>query len=99
MEEEERIRVEAMVHEAAGALLEETGLSPDIMVHHGDAIAIARKLLEEIPDVAALVLGAAAEGAPGPLVSHFAGSGAGKLPCPIMIVPGSLSDEALDRLS
>jgi hypothetical protein len=45
------------------------------------------------------VLGAAAEGGPGPLVSHFAGSVAGSLPCPLIIVPGSLSEEQLARLS
>jgi nucleotide-binding universal stress UspA family protein len=99
MEEEERLRVEAMVHQAAGALLEETGLTPDIIVRQGDGVATVRKLLDERPDVAALVLGAAADGVPGPLVSHFAGAGAGKLPCPVMIIPGSLGDEALDRLS
>jgi hypothetical protein len=46
-----------------------------------------------------LVLGAAASGAPGPLVSHFAGADAGVLAIPLMIIPGSLSREAIDRLS
>ena len=49
--------------------------------------------------LAPLVLGAAAEGTPGPLVSHFSGNAASSLPCPLVIVPGQLSDEALDRLS
>ena len=50
-------------------------------------------------DVHALVLGAAASGNPGPLVDHFTGGDAGKLPCPVMIIPGSLSDERLEQLS
>ena len=33
------------------------------------------------------------------LVSHFAGVVAGTLPCPLIIVPGGLAEEALDRLS
>jgi hypothetical protein len=99
MEEEERLRVEAMVTQAAGALIEETGLKPDIIVRQGDPVAVVRDLLKERSDVAALVLGAAAEGGPGPLVSHFAGPDAGKMTCPVMIIPGGLSDEALDRLS
>ena len=49
------------------------------------------------PEIAALVLGAAAGSDPGPLVTHFSGI-AGQLPCPLMIVPGGLDDEALDRL-
>jgi nucleotide-binding universal stress UspA family protein len=99
MEEEERLRVEAMVTEAAGSLFEETGLKPEILVRQGDPVTVVRTLLDERPEVAALVLGATASGGPGPLVAHFAGHGAGEMPCPVMIIPGSLSDEALDRLS
>ncbi|ATE64329.1 universal stress protein [Rhizorhabdus dicambivorans] len=99
MEEEARLRAEAMVAQAASALIEETGVMPSITVRQGDPVAVVRELLAEQPHVAALVLGAAASGNPGKLVSHFAGTDAGLLPCPLMIVPGSLSDEALDRLS
>jgi nucleotide-binding universal stress UspA family protein len=99
MEEEERLRVEAMVAEAAGALIEETGLQPEITVRQGEPIAAVRALLEERPEIAALVLGAAPGGEPGPLVQRFGGLEAGQMPCPVMIIPGSLTDEALDRLS
>ncbi|MBW8910696.1 MAG: universal stress protein [Sphingomonas sp.] len=99
MEEEARLRAEALVAEAAGSLIEETGLRPSIMVRQGDPIAAIKTALRERPDVAALVLGAAASGTPGKLIAHFAGTEAGQLPCPLMIIPGSLSDEALDRLS
>ena len=60
---------------------------------------IIREILIDNHDIAALVLGAAEEGAPGPLVTHFAGVDAGRLPVPVMIVPGGLSVEQLDRLS
>ena len=99
MQEEARLRVDAMVAEAAGALIEETGLKPTILIRQGDPVAAVRAVLAELPDVAALVLGAASGNSPGPLVSHFAGAEAGQVPCPVMIIPGSLSDEALDRLS
>ena len=99
MEEEERLRVEGMVAEAAGALIKETGLTPDIIVRPGEPIAVVRDILKQRPDIAALVLGAAEDDGPGPLVEHFAGAEAGKMSCPVMIIPGSLSDEALDRLS
>ena len=56
-------------------------------------------LIAATPDVAALVLGAAASGAPGPLVSHFAGADAGSLSVPVMIIPGALSLEDIDRMS
>lgn len=99
MEEEARLRAEAMVAQAASALIEETGIMPSITVRQGDPIAVVVEILTEQPHVAALVLGAHASGNPGKLVSHFAGTDAGQLPCPVMIVPGSLSEEALDRLS
>lgn len=99
MEEEARLRAEALVARAAGELIEETGLRPSITVRQGEPVAVVRELLKNSPGVAALVLGAPAHGAPGPLITHFAGIEAGAMPCPVMIVPGSLSDEALDLLS
>lgn len=99
MEEEARLRAEALVAQAAGTLIEETGLRPSITVRQGDPIVVVKELLAERPGVGALVLGAAATGSPGKLIAHFAGTDAGQLPCPLMIIPGSLTDEALDRLS
>src|SRR3546814_9819875 len=73
MEEEAHQRAEALLAGAAGSLMEETGIRPQITVRAGEPVQIVRKILAENDDVAALVLGAAAVGAPGPLVSHFAG--------------------------
>lgn len=99
IEEEARMRAESLVTAAAGTLVEESGVRPSITVKQGEPIPVVREMLGENSHIAALVLGAAASGAPGPLVSHFTGADAGKLPCPIMIIPGSLSPEAVDRLS
>lgn len=99
MEEEARLRAEAMVVQASSAIVEEAGLTPSITVKQGDPVKAVTEVLKDPDNVALLVLGAAAEGGPGPLVTHFAGTAAGALPCPIVIVPGQLSDEALDRLS
>ena len=99
MEEEAKLRAEAMVVQASSAIVEEAGLTPSITVRHGDPVKAVAELLKEREDIAALVLGAAAEGGPGPLVTHFSGNAASTLPCPLVIVPGQLSDEMLDRLS
>ncbi|HKX35264.1 MAG TPA: universal stress protein [Rhizorhapis sp.] len=99
IEEEAHQRAEALVAGAAGSLMEETGIRPSITVRSGDPVQVVRGMLMEDNQIAALVLGAAATGAPGPLVSHFAGNDAGSLPCPVMVIPGSLSREAIDRLS
>lgn len=99
MEEEARLHAEGLVTAAAGALVEESGLRPTITVRQGDGPRIIREIITANRDIAALVLGAAASGAPGALVSHFAGTDAGILPVPVMIIPGSLTGEAIDRLS
>jgi nucleotide-binding universal stress UspA family protein len=99
MEEEAKLRAEAMVLEATGAIVEEAGIQPSILVREGDPVKAITDLLKERENIAALVLGAAADGGPGPLVAHFSGAVAGTLPCPLVIVPGRLSDETLDRLS
>lgn len=99
MEEEARLRAEAMVLQASSAIVEEAGLKPKIQVRHGDPVKALTEFIRQREDISALVLGAAAEGAPGPLISHFAGAGVSALPCPLMIVPGGLSDAQLDSLS
>ena len=98
IEDEALDHAQELVTKAAGSLMDELGAYPVIHVKQGDAIAMIRETLDANPEIGALVLGAAASGAPGPLVSHFA-SDTGALPCPLMIIPGSLSVESLDRLS
>lgn len=99
IEEEARQAAEGVAQAAASALRQEHAVEVSITVGMGDPATVVRSVIAENFDIAALVLGAAASGAPGPLVSHFAGNDAGTLSVPIMIVPGSLSDDALNRLS
>ena len=99
IEEEAMQHAEGLVAAAAGTLVAESGLKPAITVRQGDGPRIIREIIAANPDIAALVLGAAAGGAPGKLVAHFTGTDAGALPVPVMIIPGSLTREAIDRLS
>ena len=100
MEQEAREHAEELVEVALGTVAAEAReqLHPSIRVRHGNPVDEVRATLSENAEIAALVLGAAPSGAPGPLVSAFTGTEAGKLPCPVMIIPGGLSDAALDRL-
>ncbi len=99
IEEEQRLRIQGVVSSAIGEILDESGVEANIIVQQGDPVRTVRDYLGEREDVAALVLGAAPSGSPGPLVVNFTGHDAGKLPCPVMIIPGSLSDERLEQLS
>lgn len=98
IEEEARDRAEVLASGAAGELMDEMGRMPQIAVRIGDGKGVIADYLEEHPEVAALVLGADAEGTPGPLVAHFSAH-SGTLPCPLFIVPGGMDDEDLERLS
>ena len=98
-EEEQRLRIQGVVSAAIGEIVDEAGVEVGVIIRQGDRIKVVRELVGEREDVAALVLGAAPSGHPGPLVADFTGTDAGKLPCPVMIIPGSLSDERLEALS
>jgi len=99
IEEEQRLRIAGIVSAAVGEFLDEAGLTANILVAQGEPVRTVRDVVAERPDIAALVLGAAPSGNPGPLVSNFCGNDAGKLHCPVMLIPGGLSDERLEQLS
>jgi nucleotide-binding universal stress UspA family protein len=99
IEEEQRLRIEGVVSSAVGEILDEAGVEAKIIVQHGEPVKTVRDYIGEREEVAALVLGAAPSGNPGPLVANFCGNDAGKLPCPVMLIPGSLDDERLEQLS
>ena len=98
-EEEQRLRIEGVVSASVGEILDESGIEATIVVQQGEPVNAVRDYIGEREEVAALVLGAAPSGPPGPLVSNFCGADAGKLPCPVMLIPGSLTDERLEQLS
>ena len=99
IEEEQRLRIEASVAAAVGEIVEASHIQPQIIVREGDPVHVVRESIGAREEIAALVLGASPSGSPGPLVAAFTGNDAGKLPCPVMIIPGNLSDERLEQLS
>ena len=99
IEEEQKLRIEGVVSGAIGELMDEAGVRPSIVIRTGEPTKVVRDYVGSREEVAALVLGAAPGGHPGPLVAHFTGADAGKLPCPVMLIPGSLSDDRLEQLS
>lgn len=98
IEEEARLHAEGLVAKAAGTLIEEAGLRPSLTIRQGEAPKVIRDMIAANPDIAALVLAAAANGVPGPLIAHFAAN-LGSLSVPLMIIPGTLDRAAIDRLS
>jgi nucleotide-binding universal stress UspA family protein len=88
--------LEAAAREARSA----AGVEPEQVIRVGNRSDEIIKLIREDEDVSFLVLaaGSGKEG-PGPLVSTLAGRSASTFPIPIVIVPGSLTDEEIDALA
>ncbi|WP_201829156.1 universal stress protein [Microvirga zambiensis] len=94
--EEAQKRLDAAAREARSA----AGVEPEQAIRVGNRADEIIKLINEDEDISFLVLaaGSGKEG-PGPLVSTLAGKAAASFPVPIVIVPGSLSDEEIDALA
>ena len=76
------------------------GLEPETVIRVGEKAAEVQALIHEDPDISFLVLAAGAgKDEPGPLVSTLVSKLASTFPIPIVIVPGSLSDEEIDALA
>ena len=100
MREEAYAEAQRLLQEAAQYVREIAGGEPELIVREGRAADEIRALLKEDGAISILVLaaGTSSEG-PGPLVSEVARPGAGAYPIPVTVVPGSLSDEAIDALA
>lgn len=98
MREEAREAAEDMLEEVAARVYAYSGVRPEIIIREGDPKEALLEFLKEREDIFALILAASAEGEPGPLVDYFSGPLIAHLPCPLVIIPGSLSPERIDRM-
>jgi nucleotide-binding universal stress UspA family protein len=99
IEAETREAAETLLGGIAAEIEVASGLTPVQMIRRGQVTAEVLAVLRAETDISLLVLGAAAKGAPGPLVAFFAGEGAGAMPCPVVVVPGGMTEDAIDRLA
>ena len=98
MKDEAHQEAEGLVYAAAKQVNELTGITPELVISHSRADEALKELLDADKDISILVLAAStAKEGPGPLVSLFAKPGA--YPIPVTIVPGSLTDDAIDNMS
>ena len=97
MQDEAHQDAENLVYDAAKAVYELVGIIPEILIEHGEPSECLLDLVRRDTDISILVLasGTAKEG-PGPLVSLFAST---VQAIPVTIVPGNLTDEAVDTLA
>lgn len=100
MREEAMEEAERMLHEAAGEVNRLTGLIPEVLICEGKPSDVLMGALKDDNNISILVLGASTgRDGPGPLVSLVAQQAQAAYPIPVTIVPGGLSDEAIDTLA
>lgn len=99
MQEERRQDAEQLLSALAAQVQEITGGLPVMLIREGDPVEEVLGALEEDRRMSILVLATATEGGPGPLVTALAGRQAGRLRCPVTIVPGGMDDAELDRVT
>jgi len=101
MREEAHQEAERALYEAAKAVNDIVGATPELVIREGRPAEEILDLLKEDRALAILVLasGTSKEG-PGPLVSLIsAPGGANAYPIPVTVVPGTLTDEQVDALA
>jgi nucleotide-binding universal stress UspA family protein len=98
MREEARDRIRAHFDVFAKWMRDKQNVDPGLVIREGEPVPEILAQIREDPQIGVLVLGARAEGGPGPLVAQLSKS-SGTLPIPMTIVPGGLSKERLEEVS
>ncbi len=100
MREEAHEEAERLLHELAKYVNDLTGNRPELIIREGHTEEQIRTLFTEDNAISILVLGAGtSKEGPGPLVAALAGKGDPGYTIPVTVVPGNLSDEAIDALA
>lgn len=100
MAEEQREEAEKLLSGFAAQVTEVTGQLPMLIIREGEVRDELLALLAEDPRISILVLASSAEsGGPGPLISALVGRYAPKVTVPMTIVPGTLDEAELDRVT
>jgi nucleotide-binding universal stress UspA family protein len=100
LQEEGREEAERLLSGLAAQVNEITGGLPILLIREGDPRDELLALIAEDPRISILILAAAAGGGnPGPLIAALIGRYAGRVTVPMTIVPGSMDDDALERVT
>lgn len=98
MRAEARERIEVHFEVYAKWMRDKQHVEPELVIREGEAVTEIMAQVADDPEIGVLVLGAATDKGPGPLVTNLTRQ-AGSLPIPITIVPGDLSKERLEAIT
>lgn len=99
MREEAHMDAREFLTEVSEKLNAYCGVDPAIEIREGDPQTELMSFIKDQEDIFGLVLGAGAEGEPGPLVDYFTGAEISHLTCPVILVPGGMTNEQVDSMA
>ena len=99
MRQESLEKAREMMKSTAATLEKEYEIQPEIVIRQGRPKEELLKYIGKTRDLFALFLGAHPDGDPGPRVDYFSGRLCGALKCPVVIVPGCMTDEQIDKMA
>lgn len=99
MEEERREQAEEMLQVVSSVVHKLSGSTPIIFIREGTLVDELMRLITTERDLSILVLGAGTGSEQAGLVISHVLKRVGKLPLPVTIVPGGLTDEQIDAIS
>ena len=99
MREEQREAAEALLHELARDVNAWAGLMPELVVREGRIGDEILGAIDDDPLIDLLCVGSNPAEGRGKLVSFLAGHLAGRLTIPLVIIPGTLTDEKIINIT
>ena len=100
MREEARSEAELTLQRLAAEVTETSGKMPTLHIREGDRRDELFALLDEDPSISVLVLGASTgKRGPGPLTTALTGKDLGRLHIPMVLVPDSMTEDEIDKVT
>ena len=97
MEEEAMQEAQEMMDEFAREVKQLSGLDCEQVMRKGEPGDVITQYIGEDQDIHLLVLGANVDGDPGPLVKAFREELLNVLHMPVLVVPGNMTDQEIDK--
>ena len=99
MEEEARAEASETLEYYAQEIKIISGIDAETAIREGKPEEVIANIISEDRDIHLLVLGANVDGDPGPLVRSFREVLLNELHMPVLVVPGNMTDEEIDKFA
>lgn len=97
MEEEAMQEAQEMLGQFALEVKQLSGLASELVLRKGEPGDVITQYIKEDKDIHLLVLGANVDGDPGPLIKAFREELLNVLHMPVLVVPGNMTENEIDK--